>query len=129
MNRRLIIKMFDKVSPIMSGIGAFLGVVIVGRAHFILYQWVMNMGYSAFYIYAGAIPALTAYLLCSCTHRKLWFYSPGALGGFIGALIGMSVGGLMFPLISEIGCLIFTPILATVFSYLFHKHYLGGKSR
>jgi len=127
MNRQFVIKTLDKISPIMSGVGAFVGALrVVIPNHFMPYSWVREAGYPALYIYFGVMPALLAYLSCTCTHRKLWFYSPGAVGGSVGALIGMSVGGILVLFIGGYGCLIFTPILAMLFSYLFHKHYVRG---
>ncbi len=113
----------DRFGPYGSGIGAFIGVVLMFLNAPLPYPFL-----------------IFAYLFCTCTHRKYLIYSPGAVGGFIGAFIGYIISCLLLfftammdhasvhqlsPMPLELIRSIFFTILMIIpiFSFLFSRYF------
>jgi|GEM_PF-2083708 len=80
----------DAFGPYGSAIGAGLGYSIYLLVGFIEINtgkniWISNIPFTF----------ILPYFLCTCAHRKYLIYSPGALGGLIGTLIGFFSSGLL----------------------------------
>lgn len=84
----------DKFGPYGSAIGAVLGVILIKILTGVTYDsYYLSRGYYLSFLIFLFLPSVFAYIFCTCTHRKYLIYSPGALGGFLGAFVGYIIYG------------------------------------
>jgi len=115
-------KDLDTIGSLTSSIGALIGTYIMMR--------LMETNGRLWYILIF-LPPVLAYFFCTCTHnRRHWvLYSSGSVGGAIGSVIGlilaftqpMQILFHLFTGFSGNGVYFFTPLLALIFSHLFHR--------
>lgn len=89
-------KRLDRIGPYASSVGAFFGVF--GGT-------LLPMFYGVYVLPGGFFSGIAlAYIFCTCTHRRFFIFSYGALGAAIGAFIGYFVIGiLLIPIYFSIG--------------------------
>jgi hypothetical protein len=94
MNMRVKIskEKLDAFGPYGAAIGAAL-------ANILLFLSLLCVNARIFFNIYPVTLLIFPYLFCTCTHRKFKIYSPGALGGSLGAILGFFLalvpGGLL----------------------------------
>jgi len=125
-------RILDIISPITSGIGAFLGVHIF----YLLGSTYLQKDNGPYFLcWIFFLPSILSYLCCTCTcgRERFCLYSWGSVGGAIGAFVGLCFG-MFISFFLQFGkvkhhplhslllfSFLFTMFLAQTFHYKFKK--------